>query len=392
MDTRNNHSMKIVADENLKYVEQLFSEYGELNLLPGRAIDADAVADAQVLLVRSVTKVDAALLDKSQVRFVGTATSGVEHVDQLYLKEEGIGFAHAKGSNANAVAEYCLASLCLSHEAGRFDLATDCVGLVGCGHVGGTLALLLRKLDIPVSVFDPFLSLEQTNQFQLAGVELVDLEKVFDCSAVSLHVPLTTDGRFPTANMVGGKLLARLGSSSTFINASRGGVVNEAALLECLGDNPEMFAVLDVWESEPTLNTDLLARANVATPHIAGYSRQAKARATEMLAVSYRDYLKLPAGRVTGGPSISKLKEIAGANDATDAIKKALQLNQLASDFKQQTANLSSASAASVFDSFRKSMINRDEFSDFNVNATTLAAEEIEKLKLLGFRVTSNST
>ncbi len=383
--------MKIVADENLKYVEELFSQYGEITLLPGREIGADVLADAQVLLVRSVTKVDEALLAKSQVRFVGTGTSGVEHVDQTYLKEKGIGFAHAKGSNANAVAEYCLVSLCLAQEAGGFDFAAGRVGIVGCGHVGGALALMLRKLDISVSVFDPFLSIERRSLLQLAGVELVTLERVFDCSAVSLHVPLTTDGEFPTANFIGEQLLARLGSISTFINASRGGVVKEQALLDCIVANPDIFVALDVWESEPTINMALLARANIATPHMAGYSRQAKARATSMLAASYRDYLKLPADIEANEPSTLNLKEITDTKDAIDAIKKALPLSNLASDFKQQTMNLNSTAAARVFDGFRKSMINRDEFSDFCIKVSALDTGEIEKLKQLGFHLTSNS-
>ena len=383
--------MKIVADENLKYVEQLFSEYGELSLLPGRDIDADIVADAQVLLVRSVTKVDEALLAESRVRFVGTATSGVEHVDQIYLKQKGIGFAHAKGSNANAVAEYCLASLCLSHEAGSFDLASGRVGLVGCGHVGGTLALLLRKLDIPVCVFDPFLSLQRKNQLRLAGIELAELESIFDCTAVSLHVPLTTEGAFPTRNMIEAQLLARLGSRSTFINASRGGVVNEQALLDCVGANPNIFSVLDVWESEPIVNTELLTLATVATPHMAGYSRQAKARATEMLAAGYRDYLKLPAEKAICDSGASNLKEITDAKSLIDAIKLALPIDQLSSEFKQQSAGLTGELAARVFDSFRKSMINRDEFSDFRVNVAALDLEEIKKLHQLGFAVTNSA-
>ena len=170
--------MKIVADENLKHVESLFSEFGELILLPGREIDHHAVAEADVLLIRSVTRVDENLLSGSRVKFVGTATSGVEHVDQVYLYDNGIVFAHAKGSNANAVAEYCLAALCFSHGAEKFKLGLDPVGLVGCGQVGGSLALMLRGLDIPVNVFDPFLRADQVEYLSNAGIDFVDLENV----------------------------------------------------------------------------------------------------------------------------------------------------------------------------------------------------------------------
>lgn len=378
--------MKIVADENLKHVESLFSEFGELILLPGREIDHHAVAEADVLLIRSVTRVDENLLSGSRVKFVGTATSGVEHVDQVYLYDNGIVFAHAKGSNANAVAEYCLAALCFSHGAGKFKLGLDPVGLVGCGQVGGSLALMLRGLDIPVNVFDPFLRTDQVEYLSNAGIDFVGLANVFDCSAVSLHVPLTVDGEFPTANMIEKSLLACLSPSATFINASRGGVVNERDLLSCLSECPDIYSVLDVWGSEPDLNEELLYRANIATPHMAGYSRRAKALATQMLAEQFcTNYLQLSPPALSAGLRGPQLRELHDAVDSLDAIKKALPLDQFSAQFKEQA--LQAGTVAPVFDSFRKSMINRTEFSDYRVSTATLTAAEISALEQLGFTV-----
>ena len=383
--------MKIVADENLKYVEKLFAKFGELQLLPGRDIEASTVADADVLLVRSVTKVDEALLAGSQVKFVGSATSGVEHIDQYYLKRKGIRFAHAKGSNALAVAQYCLAALCFSEAAGNFSFRTGDVGLVGCGFVGSKLASLLRGLDIPVKVFDPLLDAGQTKQLRDWGVELVDLGDVFDCTAVSLHTPLTVGGSFPTIKMIDEALLARLGSTATFINASRGGVVDEQALLDCLDAASNIFCVLDVWENEPEISQALLLRANIATPHIAGYSRRAKTGATETLLQQYsEDYLKLPLTKsasddVAGKKAIKKIE----SNELSDSIKQALPLEKLSAEFKRKSLASLPQPMAHVFDDFRKSMIDRAEFSDFEVSGG-LEVLQAKRLKQLGFLITNS--
>ncbi len=380
--------MKIVADENLKYVEQLFAEYGDLHLLPGRGINSAAVADADVLLIRSVTKVDKLLLAGSRVKFVGSATSGVEHVDQHYLDHHGIQFSHAKGSNAIAVAQYCIAALCFSQAAGKFDFDHDRVGIVGCGFVGSALALLLRRMGVAVSVFDPFLGRQQAEQLLESGVVLAELAAIFACEAVSLHVPLTVEGPYPTAQMIDEPLLAILRPTATFINASRGGVVNESALLGCLNNFPELFAVLDVWDAEPQINPELLQRANIATPHMAGYSRRAKATATQMLWQQYREcYLQSsplnPANTWLAPQTLDKLT----ATDAINAIKQALPLDLLTGEYKKQSFSSLPDSLSVTFDSFRKSMIDRAEFSDFEIIKANSDSAETATLAALGFVV-----
>jgi len=380
--------MKIIADENLKDVEKYFAEYGRLELLPGREINRQSIADADVLLIRSVTNVDRELLTGSQVKFVGSATSGVEHVDQEFLQGQGIYFCHSKGSNAAAVAQYCLAALSFSQAASRFDGKKDSVGIVGCGFVGSSLALLLRGLDIPVKVYDPLLDENNMNRLRAEAIQFASLPEVFDCAAVSLHVPLTSKGSHATANLIERSLLARLTSTATFINACRGGVVNEPDLIECLNNNPGIFVALDVWNSEPLVNAELLSRANIATPHMAGYSKRAKAGATQMLLQQFRsNFLHLPV--LESEPvnlSPDELEDL-NASDGIAAMMKALPLDQLSERFKAQIESSSPNGVASVFDAFRKSMINRTEFADYSVNASGLTVLEVEKLSKLGFSI-----
>jgi erythronate-4-phosphate dehydrogenase len=252
------------------------------------------------------------------------------------------------------------------------------------------LTQLLRGLNISVSVYDPFLDKQKVALLNQAGVDLVDLPGAFACAAVSLHVPLTASGVFPTHNMIDASLLSRLSPTSTFINACRGGVVNEQALLDFLNSNPDAFAALDVWNSEPVIDQALLARANIATPHMAGYSRNAKARATEMLLQQYQvDFLKQPLEVSPSSSTGEKVAESLAAGTAISAIQKALPLDLFTADFKQQCQLALPEAQTSVFDSYRKSMINRTEFSDYAINEAKLSIVERESMRRLGFTLTA---
>jgi erythronate-4-phosphate dehydrogenase len=258
--------MKLVVDENIPAAREAFGRFGELRVCPGRAIGPDTVRDADVLLVRSVTRVDAALLADSRVRFVGTTTAGVDHIDTAWLAGRGIAFASAPGSNADSVVDYVLSSLalCLEPRAGLPE-----VGIVGCGEVGGRLLRTLRAHGFACRVFDPF----------RAGIdEAAPLERVLACGVVTLHVPLTRDGPHPTWHLLDSRRLAALRQDALLFNTARGEVVDNAALLAVLHARPAMRAVLDVWEPEPELDIALLARCTIATPHIAGYALDGKLR------------------------------------------------------------------------------------------------------------------
>jgi erythronate-4-phosphate dehydrogenase len=258
--------MKLVVDENIPAARDTFGRFGSVSLLPGRRIDAAAVREADILLVRSVTPVDAALLAGSRVRFVATATAGIDHVDTAWLAKQGIAFASAPGSNADSVVDYVLAAMahCFPDEA-----PIPAVGIVGCGEVGGRLLRRLRALGIGCRVFDPFVH----------GIaEAASLESVLACGVITLHVPLTREGPHPTWHLLDAARLARLAEDALLINAARGEVVDNAALLAALTERSRLRAVLDVWEPEPELDPRLLARCTLGTPHIAGYALDGKLR------------------------------------------------------------------------------------------------------------------
>lgn len=269
--------MRLLADENIPLLEPFFAAFGEIRRLPGRAIDRAAVLDADALLVRSVTRVDRALLEGSPVRFVGTCTIGTDHLDRDWFAEAGIAWASAPGCNARGVVEYVFGALLDLAERHGADLAARTYGVVGAGQVGGRLVELLRGLGWNVLVCDPPRQARE-------GGDFVDLEEILRrCDVISLHTPLNRSGTEATWHLLDEARLARLRPGCWLINASRGAVVDNRALKVRLQSGAALEAVLDVWEGEPQVDVELAALCRLATPHIAGYSLDGKLRGTEQI-------------------------------------------------------------------------------------------------------------
>lgn len=290
--------LRLLVDANVPHAEAAFGAFGRVRLAPGQAITAEAVAAADVLLVRSVTRVDEALLAGSPVRFVGSATIGTDHVDLDYLRSRGIPFAHAPGSNAPSVVEYVLAALLAVYTEADAALRDETVGVVGCGHVGGALAARLRALGVRVLRNDPPLADAadadgRPHDFDPLATVLAESD------VVTLHPPLTRSGPHPTHHLIGPAELTAMRPHALLVNAARGAVVDNVALREALrealGAGRIGGAVLDVWENEPTPDPDLLRLAAIATPHIAGYSFDGKVTGTAMLYDALADWLGVPA-------------------------------------------------------------------------------------------------
>ncbi|MBU2426387.1 MAG: 4-phosphoerythronate dehydrogenase, partial [Gammaproteobacteria bacterium] len=271
--------MKIYADENMPYVQQFFADLGQVTLLDGRQLSPQQVADADVLLVRSVTKVNAELLSQnSQLKFVGTATIGVDHIDQTYLQSRGVHFSSAPGCNAQSVVEYVLSSLFLLAEQQQKPLQQWTVGIVGVGQIGSRLVKALQALQVTVLQSDPLRAAAERD-FPHVDFDLM----LTQVDAVSFHVPLVRSGNFPTLKLLNSDNLALLPVNVAIINASRGEVTCNQALLAEAKRGGKRPLVLDVWDNEPQVLQELVPFTRIATAHIAGHSIEGKARGTEML-------------------------------------------------------------------------------------------------------------
>lgn len=282
-------SLTIVADENIVGLEQLNCPGWTLLTLPGRAITPQHLRQADALLVRSVTAVNASLLAGSPVTFVASATSGVDHIDQDYLKRHDIGFAAAPGANADSVVDYVFAALAVMAIDHGIDWLNARIAVLGAGQVGGRLLQRLDRLGIDTRICDPFLSPSSTR--------FTDIEEALDCDILTLHTPLSTQGDHPTHHLLDAKRVTSLKDGQVLINAARGAVVDNRALLARLREAQSPFVILDTWEGEPDIDPTLLQEVTLATPHIAGYGMDGKWRATRMVLAALQSHFQLEDSR-----------------------------------------------------------------------------------------------
>ncbi|RMH05667.1 MAG: 4-phosphoerythronate dehydrogenase [Nitrospirae bacterium] len=269
--------MKILVNENVLFGKDAFSTLGEVTVFSGRTLHRRQLDGVSALIVRSTTPVDAHLLAGTQVRFVGTTTAGVEHIDQAYLAAQGIGFASATGANANSVAEYVLAALLWYAHSQGIQLRGTSLGIIGVGNIGSLVARKVTALGMEVILHDPPLA-------RLTGKSCYrPLAEVLQADILTLHVPLTHDGLDPTYHLLDSHQLSRLSPSTLLINTARGEVVETRALLQVLASGHLRPPIIDVWEQEPHIEWKLVDHTAIATPHIAGHSYDGKIRGTQMV-------------------------------------------------------------------------------------------------------------
>lgn len=288
--------LRIVADENMPHVEPWFSGLAQsLTRKPGRTLTRDDLMDADVLLVRSVTQVNADLLTGTPVRFVGSATIGTDHIDQAWLAEQGIAFHHAPGCNAQSVVDWVLSVFARLHLDFELPWWQRTVGVIGAGNVGGKLVDRLKTLGVRTLVCDP------PRAEREGEGDFVTLNTLLQASdIVCMHAPLTRDGDHPTRGMIGADQLALMKPGAWLINAGRGPVIQEAPLQAEL-DSQRIQAVLDVWPDEPRVSERLLNAVYQASPHVAGYSQEGKWTGTRMLAEALHDWASQP---LPSGPDL----------------------------------------------------------------------------------------
>lgn len=281
--------MRIVADENIPLLDGFFAPFGPIRRMPGRSIDKAALADADVLLVRSVTPVTAELLAGTPVRFVGTCTIGTDHLDLPGLAAAGITVASAPGCNARGVVEYVLSCLLTLSERTGQSWRGKTVGVVGVGEVGGRLVSTLEALGVQCLRCDP--PLADAGETGLVSLD----ELIAGADVITCHVPLAHNGAHPTYRLFDQARLQALRQGAWLINSSRGPVIDNQALTAVMTQRTDLQVALDVWEYEPEVDPALARLCALATPHIAGYSLDGKLRGTAQIYAAFCDYLQQPA-------------------------------------------------------------------------------------------------
>ena len=367
--------MKILFDENMPYAKEFFSGFCDTNaLIPfsGRGLTAHQVRDADVLLVRSITQVNEALLkDNKNISFVGTATIGTDHIDLDYLAKRNIAFYSAPGCNAISVAEYVISSLVILAERYLLDLSKLSVGIVGGGNTGTRLSEKLTALGIKHKICDPLLE-----QSPLDSREFVSLDEVLNCDVISLHVPKIVEGNFPTYHLLNEARLNKLTEQQILISACRGEVIDNKALLALKKQGHGLKIVLDVWEGEPEVLIPLIEYTEIATAHIAGYSLEGKSRGTEMLYQALCHHSRIePKCMLVDLLPIASVSAIKLNQEFNQVVLN--QLVKLVYDVRRDDAIFRQQLSTQGFDSLRKNYPIRREFSAVQVTLLSNASSDV---------------
>lgn len=377
--------MRVIADENIPYVREAFAEFGDVVTLPGRSLSNADLAGADVLLVRSITKVNETLLERTPVRFVATATIGLDHVDEAYLHARGIGFSSAPGCNANSVAEYITAAMLVLAERHVLRLDTLSMGIVGVGNVGSKVALKAAALGMRVVLHDPPLAAQSSDE------KYRPIDEIRACDVITFHVPLERGGDHPTYHLGDAAFLAAMKPDAILVNTSRGAVVDNAALRAALAEGLLRGAVLDVWEGEPRVSADLLPLVEIATPHIAGYSFDGKVNGTLQIYRAACAHFGRPAPwdptPLLPAPDCAELRlATAATNEVARCVRAVYDI--LDDDARMRaTSTLDDAARGPYFDRLRKEYPRHREFHNTRVHAPDPASDDAQTLRGLGFRV-----
>jgi erythronate-4-phosphate dehydrogenase len=387
--------MHILVDENIPQGREVFSAYGTVTTFHGRKLTATEVREsgADALLVRSITKVNKDLLDGSKVKFVGTATIGVDHIDQDYLRAQGIGFSAAPGCNARSVAEYFVAALLHLHvERGLFPEGFEgkTLGIVGHGNVGKQVAAIAPTLGLNVLVSDPPLQ-----DAGYPGTFYTLHELAARCDIITMHTPLTKTGAHPTLRMADRAFYAALKKPIVLMNMGRGEAMDEGALIEAVDTGKVRHLVLDVFPGEPNVNPELGKRADLISPHIAGYSIQGKLNGTTQIHDAFCKHFGLSKKSAVAYPlpvapiiPFHHVPEPARGSVETDLKQCVRHVYDITRDDADLRAFLGMDDFSTSFDLLRKRYPVRQEFAGFTV--TGIPAENkllTEKLSRLGFSV-----
>lgn len=266
---------KVAIEKSIPYTKGLLDERFDVRYLSDAEFISESISDCDSIIVRSTTKCDETLLRGTNVRFISTATAGFDHIDTDYCKKNNITWKNSEGCNKKSVAQYVVSSLglVLGRDITKYKNMT--LGIVGVGNTGGALLELANKLGLKTLLCDPFKSRT------IKDFDFYPLDYVFDNSdIISFHVPLTKDGEYPTYHMINNRLLRRGTKGKLLINACRGAVMCTEDVVSAYDDGIISNLIIDCWENEPSIDLSLLERADISTPHIAGFSADSKRNAT----------------------------------------------------------------------------------------------------------------
>lgn len=316
----------VVIEKNIPFIKGILDSHVNTRYLAPEEITREALTDADALITRTRTRCDSRLLDGTRCRFIATATIGTDHIDLDYCARSGVTVRNAPGCNAPAVAQYVLSTIGRHCLAEGTPVTSKTLGIVGVGHVGKIVERWARLTGMKVMLCDP-------PRAEKEGHEgFTDLDTIAsECDIITFHTPFSRQGAHPTYHLLDRSLVDAMERRPLVINSARGPVTDTEALLYGLESGKISRAAVDCWENEPAISPELLRRAFIASPHIAGYSKEGKIRATQMAINAFTAHfglpaielpLKVPAGAAETVTMDSIMASYNPLND-TEALKKA---------------------------------------------------------------------
>jgi erythronate-4-phosphate dehydrogenase len=373
--------MKIVADDKIPFLKGVLEQFADVVYLPGKKIDREVVKDADALLIRTRTKCTEEMLEGSSVRFIGTATIGFDHIDTQYCEKNGIFWTNAPGCNSSSVQQYITAALLKMSAEFRFTLKDKTIGIVGVGNVGSKVEKIARALGMKVLLNDPPRARKEgDNKFVLLG------DILYNADIITVHVPLNIVGLDKTYHLFNDKSFKKMKKGAWYINSSRGEVTDTTALKKTLDKGKLAGAIIDVWENEPDIDLELMARTLISTPHIAGYSTDGKANGTAMVVNSLCDFYKMPLKNWYPDnvpmPLISEISIEGKGKRDEEIIGEAVQFS-----YKIEEDDLRLRFSPSDFEEQRGEYPLRREFNSYSVKLSGCSSSSHKALEEMGFRI-----
>jgi erythronate-4-phosphate dehydrogenase len=373
--------IKIIADDKIPFLAGVLEPVADVTYLPGRMIGKAHIKDADALLIRTRTKCTGELLKGSKVGFIGTATIGFDHIDIRYCENHNIKWTNAPGCNSSSVQQYITAALLKMSGDFQFRLREKTIGIIGVGNVGTKIEKIARTLGMNVLLNDPPRARKEGDKL------FVDLDKLLnDSDIITIHVPLNIVGEDKTYHMINDKSIRRMKKGVWIINSSRGEVAETSSLKKALRSGKFGGVVLDVWEHEPDIDYELLEKAFIATPHIAGYSADGKANGTAMIVNALTELYNLPVTNwypaVIPEPHSREISVNARNKDQEDVVREVvLHTYNIAED------DIKLRFSPSDFEKLRGDYPVRREFPSFTVTLTGGTKKLQKMVESLGFRI-----
>ncbi len=372
--------MKFIVDDKIPYIQGALEPFGEVIYLAGAKTTAGIVRDADAIVTRTRTKCNEALLKDSSVKFIATATIGFDHIDTAYCSEAGIEWTNAPGCNSKSVEQYIASTLFVLAEKYNFELKGKTMGVVGVGQVGSKVARFCEMIGMNVLRNDPP---RERAEGSVGFASLTEIQEKADF--ISFHVPLNMEGDDATFHLANDGFFSQLPKKPFVFNSCRGEVFDTEAVKKALKAGQIAGAVIDCWENEPELDLELLAACDIATPHIAGYSKDGKANGTSMSIQAISRHFGLGADDWTC-PNIELPAQTKISLNGLGCSEKEIISQAILATYDIRTDDAALRANPMDFEKLRGDYPVRREFPVFTIEAENVSEEILNTLQRIGFQ------